>query len=97
VSKNPFELVQQFKANHHAAAMYSFKLLERVLHDQCNLTEAKGKPVELKKPKEIASDSLRNPSEPDAPYSGHKGQCYQVQIMETFSKKKKKRSKSLLI
>ena len=30
-------------------------------------------------------DSLQNPSDPDATYSGHKGQGYQVQIMETFS------------
>ena len=34
---------------------------------------AKYNPVELKKPKEIASDSLQNPSDPDATYGGHKG------------------------
>jgi hypothetical protein len=32
----------------------------------------------------VASDSLQNPSDPDATYDGHKGQGYQVQITETF-------------
>ena len=73
-----------FKASPEVAAMYSYKLLERVLKEHCNLTDDKDNPVELKKPKEIASDSLQNPSDPDATYSGHKGQGYQVQIQETF-------------
>jgi hypothetical protein len=47
------------------------------------LTGDQGNPVELKNPKEIVSDSLQNPSDPDATYSGHKGQGYQVQVMET--------------
>jgi hypothetical protein len=32
---------------------------------------------------EVPSDSFQNPSDPDATYSGHKGQGYQAQIMET--------------
>jgi len=40
-------------------------------------------PVELKDAKDVASDCLQNPSDPDATYDGHKGQGYQVQIMET--------------
>jgi hypothetical protein len=43
--------------------MYSYKLLERVLKEQCNLTDDTDNPVELKAPKKIASDSLQNPSE----------------------------------
>lgn len=65
VSKDLFELLQQFKANAEVSAMYSYKLLERVLKEQCNLTEDKDNPVELKVPKEIASDSLQNPSDPE--------------------------------
>ena len=84
VSKDLFDLVQQFKGVPEVADMYSYKLLERVLKEHCNLTEDKDNPVELKTPKEIPSDSLQNPSDPDATYSGHKGQGYQVQIMETF-------------
>jgi hypothetical protein len=45
-----------------------------------------GQKVELKIPKEIPSDSLQNPSDPDATYSGHKGQGYQAQVTETFTK-----------
>ena len=71
--------------------MYSYKLLERVLSEQCNLTDDKENPVELKTPKDIVSDSLQNPSDPDASYSGHKGQGYQVQIMETFCKDEKEK------
>src|SRR3990170_2510411 len=40
--------------------------------------------VEVKPPKEVSSDSLQNPSDPDAGYSGHKGQGYQAQVMETY-------------
>lgn len=84
VSKDLFDLVEQFKHSAEVAAMYSYKLLERVLHDHCNLTTDKDSPLELKTPKQIGSDSLQNPSDPDAGYSGHKGQGYQVQVMETF-------------
>jgi len=95
VSKNLFDLVQQFKSNQEVATMYSYKLLERVLKEHCNLTDDKDNPVELKKPKEIASDSLQNPSDPDATYSGHKGQGYQVQVMETFCDDEEKKEETL--
>lgn len=84
VSKDLFDLVQQFKAIEPVVSMYSYKLLERVLSEQCNVTEDADSPVALKAPKQIVSDSLQNPCDPDATYSGHKGQGYQVQIMETF-------------
>lgn len=84
VARDLFGLIRQFKGCPEIEAMYSYKLLARVLKDQCNLTEDQDNPVEVKLPKEIASDSLQNPSDPDATYSGHKGQGYHVQIMETF-------------
>ena len=40
--------------------------------------------VAVKPAKEVSSDSLQNPSDPDATYDGHKGQGYQVQVMETY-------------
>jgi hypothetical protein len=95
VSKDLFDLVEQFKRAPEVAAMYSYKLLERVLEEHCNLTEDKANPVELKKPKDIPSDSLQNPSDADASYSGHKGQGYQAQVMETYCKDKDPESKSL--
>ena len=85
VSRDLFNLYAQFKGHADVADMYSFKMLTRVLHEQCNLTGNADNPVEIKTPKEIASDSLQNPSDPEASYSGHKGQGYQVQVMETYS------------
>lgn len=86
VANDLFNLIQQFKSNKNVKRMNSFKLLQRVLTEQCNISgEDEGKKVDVKKPKEIPSDSLQNPSDPDASYSGHKGQGYQVQIMETFT------------
>lgn len=95
VSNDLFDLVRQFKNCADVATMYSYKLLERVLTDHCNLTDGKDNPVELKKPKEIASDSLQNPSDPDASYSGHKGQGYQVQVMETYCDEPDKKEQTL--
>jgi hypothetical protein len=85
VSKDLFDLVQQFKNCDEIKNMQSYKQLERILKEQCNLTGSDDKPVELKAPKDIPSDSLQNPSDSDVTYSGHKGQGYQVQIMETFT------------
>lgn len=95
VSKDLFDLVQHFKDCPEVAAMYSYRMLERVLKEQCNLTDDKDNPLELQAPKEIVSDSLQNPSDPDATYSGHKGQGYQVQIMETFCTDKEQKEESL--
>ena len=40
--------------------------------------------VSVKSPKQVPSNSLQNPSNPDAGYDGHKGQGYQIQVMETY-------------
>jgi len=95
VSRDLFDLVQQFKGCPEVTSMYSYQLLERVLKEHCHLTNDKGNPIELKKNKEIPSDSLQNPSDPDATYSGHKGQGYQVQVMETFCDDEKEKEQSL--
>jgi hypothetical protein len=42
--------------------------------------------VALKSPKDIGGDTLQNPSDPDATYSGHKGPGYKVQLSETCDK-----------
>ena len=93
VSSDLFELVQIFRDNTDIISMNSYKLMERVLKEQCVITETDNvKAVTLKKPKDIPSDSLQNPSDPDATYDGHKGQGYQVQIMETYTEKEKKKT-----
>jgi hypothetical protein len=87
VSSDLFDLVQQFKDHPEVKNMHSYKLLERVLNEQCNVNVSDdANPVTVKAPKEIPSDSLQNPSDPDTTYSGHKGQGYQIQVMETYSK-----------
>ncbi len=79
-------LVERFKNDSDIERMNSYKLMERVLDEQCNLVEEEGdKGVEVKPPKEISSDSVQNPSDPDTGYDGHKGQGYQIQIMECYS------------
>jgi len=50
----------------------------------------------LKDAKDIASDSLQNPSDPDATYDGHKGQGYQVQVMETCTESAEDKGLSLI-
>jgi len=85
VSKDLFDLVKQFEHQPGANELHSYKQLTRILQEQCNLEEAGGtSTVSVKPPKAIPSDSLQNPSDPDASYSGHKGQGYSVQIMETY-------------
>ncbi len=88
VADDLFDLVERFKDYSQITSMHSYKLLERVLKEQCNLNNSNdSKPVEIKNPKEISSDSLQNPSDPDATYSSHKGQGYQIQVMETYKEK----------
>jgi hypothetical protein len=72
VSADLFHLVEQFKGLPDITDMHSYKLCERVLKEQCTVSDD-GTRVEVKRPKEIPSDSLQNPSDPDATYSGHKG------------------------
>jgi hypothetical protein len=94
VSADLFDLIEQFKDHPKVETMHSYKLLERVLREQCNLSDD-GKAVHVRKPKEIPSDSLQNPSDPDATYSGHKGQGYQVQVMETYCKDEEVKEQTL--
>mgnify|MGYP001594558499 CR=1 FL=1 len=37
--------------------------------------------------KDVPSDSLQNPSDPDAGSSSHKGKGYQIQVVENYSEK----------
>ncbi|MEA3221632.1 MAG: transposase, partial [Thermodesulfobacteriota bacterium] len=77
----------------------SYSLILRVLEEQCVITkDPEGKPQEVavKSPKEIPSDSLQNPSDVDATYDGHKGQGYQVQVMETYTEDKDETTLNLI-
>lgn len=85
VSGDLYQLVMQFEGVCEISDWQSYQLLKRVLNEQCRVEDSTVTP---KAPKEIASDSLQNPSDPDATYSGHKGQGYQAQVLETFTEEK---------
>lgn len=87
VGDDCFALVERFKDQDEIAAMASYKLLVRLFHEQCVLekTVDNATQVVVKPSKQVSSDSLQNPSDPDAGYCGHKGKGYQVQVMETYS------------
>ncbi|MHB1397173.1 MAG: transposase [Trichloromonadaceae bacterium] len=87
VGNDCFALVERFQGADEIASMASYKLLVRLFHDQCVLetTADDATQVVVKPNKEVPSDSLQNPSDPDAGYCGHKGKGYQVQVMETYS------------
>jgi hypothetical protein len=91
-------LVELFSSHDTVSSLSEYKLLERVLREQCQVnrsgTETK---VEIQPPHEVPSDSLQNPSDPDAGYDSHKGQGYQAQIMETYQTDKQDKHQPDLI
>lgn len=82
-----FFLARRFREEKAVSEMTSYRLLCRCLFEQCVVEDAgaEGEKVRVKPNAEVPSDSLQNPSDPDATYSGHKGQGYQAQIMETYA------------
>ncbi|MBD3794185.1 MAG: transposase, partial [Campylobacterales bacterium] len=89
LSVDLYELVERFKMDEKITSMTTYKLMRRVLTEQCVAKEGEDdSPIEvsMKPAKEVSSDSLQNPSDHDASYDGHKGQGYQVQVMETYSR-----------
>ncbi len=86
VGDDCFLLIERFRDHEAVVTMKSYQLLVRLFHEQCVVdSDDDGATVTIKPNKEVPSDSLQNPSDPDAGYSGHKGKGYQVQIMETYS------------
>jgi hypothetical protein len=99
VANDLFFLTERFTDNEAVVGMTSYQLMLQVLKEQCVVTqdtETQAKKVEVKKNKEVPSDSLQNPSDPDATYDSHKGKGYQVQIMETYSTDEEKEGFSLI-
>ncbi len=89
VGDDCFLLVERFKDHEAVVAMDSYKLLLRMFTEQCVLEKTDAATAVVIKPnKDVPSDSLQNPSDPDAGYCGHKGKGYQMQVMETYSEDK---------
>jgi hypothetical protein len=80
-------LVRAF-AGTTAAGLAGYRLMQRVLGEQCEVVaggEGEGEKLRVKENTELTGDVLQNPSDPDNTYNSHKGQGYTVQIMETFN------------
>jgi hypothetical protein len=86
VGDDCFLLVERFQKHDAVSAMHSYKLLVRLFTEQCVVERTDAATTVVIKPnKDVPTDSLQNPSDPDASYCGHKGQGYQMQVMETWS------------
>jgi len=81
-----FTLVERFRGNEPVVTMTSYQFLVRLLKEQCILerVDTHTTQVSVKENKDVSSDSLQNPSDPDAGYNGYKGQGYQVQVAESY-------------
>lgn len=100
LAEDTFFLIERFALTDTINNMSSYKLLVRLFKEQCTIEddiENSGEKIVIAKPnKDVASDSLQNPSDPDAGYSGHKGKGYQVQVMETYSTDSDEKQLSLI-
>ncbi len=86
LAEDVFTLVERFTGNEHVVTMTSYQLLVRLLKEQCVLerVDKHTTHVTVKANKDVASDSLQNPSDPAAGYNGYKGQGYQMQVAESY-------------
>lgn len=85
LAEDLFFLFRRFEHDETVASMKTFSLLARVCSEQVDVTAGTGQEaVGVREARKVASSSLQNPSDPDAGYSGHKGQGYQAQVMESY-------------
>jgi len=89
LAEDVLALIERFTSMPEVGTMQSFKLLTRLFEEQCvikeDTTAALGQKAVARPNKDVPSDSLQNPSDPDAGYSSHKGQGYQVQVVENYT------------
>jgi len=87
LAEDVFTLVERFAGNEPVVTMTSYQLLVRLLKEQCILerVDTHTTHVTVKANKDVASDSLQNPADPEAGYNGYKGQGYQMQVAESYS------------
>lgn len=78
VAEDMYQLIRHFAERPDHAKRSSYRAMERILHEQCDVQE---QTVEVKA--KTGSDVMQNPSDPEATYDGHKGPGYQVQLCET--------------
>lgn len=78
VAEDMHTLVKQFADHPDHSGKTTYKAMERIFYEQCDVQEDK---VTVKA--KTGGAVMQNPSEPDATYDGHKGPGYQVQLSET--------------
>ena len=78
VAEDMHFIIQHFYGNENHNNKDTYKAVERIFYDQCEVHEDK---VSIKK--KTGGNVMQNPSDPDATYDGHKGSGYQVQLSET--------------
>ena len=83
VAEDMYSLVKLFADNSTHNSKSTYKALERIFYEQCEVHEDK---VSVKE--KTGGNVMQNPSDPDATYDGHKGPGYQVQIAETCNPRK---------
>lgn len=96
VARDTARLVARFEKDEAVTQTEGWKLLKRLLEEQCEVKNEPQDPgqddddhgegavaVELKEAKKVSSQSLQTPHEAEATYSGHKGKGFSVQVVET--------------
>jgi Sec-independent protein translocase protein TatA len=83
-ARDVYELVEQFRPT-PAAMMESFRLLDQIFQEQCEVTGDHESPVAIRPPRKNDCDGIVSPADPDARYNKHRGTGYLVQVMETFA------------
>jgi hypothetical protein len=78
VAEDMYLLIRRFAETAEHAGRGTYKAMERIFYEQCEVHEEK---VCVKR--KTGGNVIQNPSDLDATYDGHKGPGYQVQISET--------------
>ena len=84
-AKDVWYLIDRFRGDTEVTQTQQYVNLDRLFAEQCEVCpgeESEEERVVLRKPKDVGSDSMQSPSDPDATY-GHKGKGYEVQVTET--------------
>jgi hypothetical protein len=95
-ARDTWRLVERFRKDRVGSKLGSFTLLKRLLEEQCEIVKKRQKPeaddadardgavpVVLKEAKNVRSDSMQSPHDPDMTYNAHKGKGCEVQVAET--------------
>jgi hypothetical protein len=95
-ARDVWRLVDRFEDPEGLSKTEEFKLLERLLREQCDMTlepEEPGKDDDdhgeggactvIKEARDVGSSSLQSAHDPDVTYNGKKGKGYEVQVSET--------------